>query len=246
MKNELDEQLRRFIDDELDGAEARRVLHAAADDPEARRLLRFEYQLRSHFRADEREEAVVPDGFTDRVMEQIAAETVPASDTRPWYQRAWQSAAQLVEPLMRPRGMVWRPAYGLALILLLIGGGFLGGRMTADGNGSAVETRAGDRLAAAPSDVRAVSEGRTMLTRFLYVDSEASSVAVAGDFTDWEPVPLEPRTVNGRVIWSGMVPVTSGEHRYMFIVDGEEWVTDPLAPVQRDDGFGNRNAILAL
>jgi hypothetical protein len=37
-----------------------------------------------------------------------------------------------------------------------------------------------------------------------------------------------------------------GEHRYMFIKNGEKWVTDPLAPVQQDDGFGNKNAVIYL
>jgi hypothetical protein len=32
----------------------------------------------------------------------------------------------------------------------------------------------------------------------------------------------------------------------MFVVDGSRWVTDPLAPVQRSDGFGNKNAVLQL
>jgi hypothetical protein len=37
-----------------------------------------------------------------------------------------------------------------------------------------------------------------------------------------------------------------GEHRYMFVKDGEEWVTDPMAPMQREDGFGNKNAVIYL
>lgn len=82
--------------------------------------------------------------------------------------------------------------------------------------------------------------------RFAYVSDEASSVAVAGDFTDWEPVALDAHTVDGKTVWSGLVPVAKGEHRYMFVLDGERWVNDPLAPVQRDDGFGHKNAVLTL
>jgi hypothetical protein len=30
----------------------------------------------------------------------------------------------------------------------------------------------------------------------------------------------------------------------MFIEDDTRWVTDPRAPLTRDDGFGGRNAVL--
>jgi hypothetical protein len=32
----------------------------------------------------------------------------------------------------------------------------------------------------------------------------------------------------------------------MFLVDGAEWMTDPEAQRYAEDGFGNRNAILAV
>jgi len=42
------------------------------------------------------------------------------------------------------------------------------------------------------------------------------------------------------------VPVLPGVHEYMFIVNGDTWVTDPRADRYVDDGFGNRNAVLAV
>jgi 1,4-alpha-glucan branching enzyme len=82
--------------------------------------------------------------------------------------------------------------------------------------------------------------------RFVYTSEAADSVAVAGDFSDWEPIPLSPRTVNGQTVWTGLVPVSRGEHEYQFVINGTRWVTDPLAPVTRDDGFGAENAVLKL
>ncbi len=35
-------------------------------------------------------------------------------------------------------------------------------------------------------------------------------------------------------------------YEYMFVENGQEWVTDPLATQTRDDGFGRRNAVLDL
>jgi hypothetical protein len=74
----------------------------------------------------------------------------------------------------------------------------------------------------------------------------ARSVSVAGDFNDWSTETGVLRDVDGNGVWSGMVAVTPGVHKYMFLIDGEEWVTDPVAEGYVDDGFGMRNALLAV
>ena len=73
----------------------------------------------------------------------------------------------------------------------------------------------------------------------------ARSVAVAGDFNGWDVSPglSDP---DGDGIWTGRVPVQPGVHQYMFVIDGSEWVTDPSAERWSDDGFGNRNAVVAV
>jgi 1,4-alpha-glucan branching enzyme len=88
--------------------------------------------------------------------------------------------------------------------------------------------------------------GETVWIRFRYTNSEADSVAVAGDFSQWDPVALSPREVDGKTVWTGLVPVSRGEHEYQFLINGERWVTDPLAPVKRSDGFGAKNAVLNI
>jgi hypothetical protein len=73
----------------------------------------------------------------------------------------------------------------------------------------------------------------------------ARSVAVGGDFDDWNGAsPLEDPDGDG--IWTGRVAVQPGVYTYMFLVDGSDWVTDPEANRYTDDGFGNRNAVLAV
>ena len=42
------------------------------------------------------------------------------------------------------------------------------------------------------------------------------------------------------------MPIQPGVHKYMFVIDGTEWVTDPDAERYAEDGFGNRNAVLAV
>ena len=32
----------------------------------------------------------------------------------------------------------------------------------------------------------------------------------------------------------------------MFVLDGQQWIGDPFAAEQNDDGFGSRNAVLEV
>ena len=73
----------------------------------------------------------------------------------------------------------------------------------------------------------------------------AASVAVAGDFDGWTGSnALED--LDGDGIWTARIPVQPGVHAYMFLVDESTWMTDPRAQRYTEDGFGNRNAILAV
>ena len=74
---------------------------------------------------------------------------------------------------------------------------------------------------------------------------QARSVSVGGDFDEWRgSYALEDPDGDGT--WTGRVPVRPGLHAYMFLVDGSKWVTDPEAGHYTDDGFGNRNAVVAV
>jgi len=44
--------------------------------------------------------------------------------------------------------------------------------------------------------------------------------------------------------WMLEAELPPGDHEYLFLVNGERLVPDPLAPLTRDDGFGNRNSIM--
>jgi len=73
---------------------------------------------------------------------------------------------------------------------------------------------------------------------------EARSVALAGDFNGWDPERHLLRDPDGDGVWTGLFPIPPGMHKYMFVVDGERWVTDPTAERYIDDGFGMRNALV--
>jgi hypothetical protein len=74
----------------------------------------------------------------------------------------------------------------------------------------------------------------------------ARSVHVVGSFNDWGPVsiPLEDRDHDG--VWQAVVVLPTGTHEYMFVVDGERWVVDPLAGRFVEDGFGRENSLLIV
>ena len=72
---------------------------------------------------------------------------------------------------------------------------------------------------------------------------DASSVHLAGDFTDWEPEYELHQSQPG--VWTVVVPLQAGVHDYAFVIDGEQWTPDPLATTV-DDGFGGQNSRLSL
>ena len=89
------------------------------------------------------------------------------------------------------------------------------------------------------------AEATTVYVQFLLEAPQARSVAIAGDFNDWQPeVHLEDPDGDG--VWTGRIPMRPGVHHYMFVIDGSEWQTDPRAERYTDDGFGNRNAVLVV
>lgn len=62
---------------------------------------------------------------------------------------------------------------------------------------------------------------------FVIAAPGARSVAVVGDFSAWQPIPLSDPDGDG--IWMASIPLPPGRYEYAFIVDGK-WVgQDPLA-----------------
>jgi len=91
----------------------------------------------------------------------------------------------------------------------------------------------------------AVQEDMVVYIQFALEAPGAQSVAVAGDFDGWEGSHLL-EDVDGDGVWTGRIPLQPGVHAYMFLVDGSDWITDPRAQRYQEDGFGNRNAVLAV
>ncbi len=64
-------------------------------------------------------------------------------------------------------------------------------------------------------------------TLFAVVAPQASSVAVVGEFSGWQPVPLAD--AGSRGVWTAVLPLPPGRYEYAFVVDGRWIGQDPLA-----------------
>ena len=84
----------------------------------------------------------------------------------------------------------------------------------------------------------------TQTTRFVIFVPEARQVELSGTFTDWQRLPMEPAGRTG--YWELNIPLSSGEHRYVFILDNQQHITDPTQPHKERDDFGGENSILKI
>jgi hypothetical protein len=77
-------------------------------------------------------------------------------------------------------------------------------------------------------------------------DNKTHTVAIAGDFNNWDPQTNILEDPEGDGIWTGTLKLEPGRYEYMFVMDGENWFPDPNALRYVKDGFGNKNAILDI
>lgn len=78
-------------------------------------------------------------------------------------------------------------------------------------------------------------------TEFVFNAPDATSVKVAGSFTDWDKAPLDLKKLKTG-IWKKSVSLEPGCYEYKFIVDGL-WRDDPACTDKADDKHGGQNCI---
>ncbi len=157
-----------------------------------------------------------PRNVRDAVMTRVRAATVS-----PW-RRAWQWARTPKTLRLSPLAGTLALAAALAILVLARSGNMAGSPELPEPAGAQRAT-----------------------TRFVLVAPQAGTVAITGDFVNWDPqgVPLRSR---GDGVWTADVPLEPGVHHYVFIVDGTKWQPDPNAAMQVDDGFGQRNSVIVV
>jgi hypothetical protein len=182
----------------------------------------------------ERDPATLPTGLREAYDRLVAATeflreppTVSVADrVMTEIRRPAGAAHRLAGWLARPRAVTlrlrpaWTLAFAVALAALLL-------------------------LPAGQSAAPGAEEG---IAQFVGHFPGARSVEVVGSFNDWRRGALPLRDDDNDGIWHGAVVLPAGQHEYMFVVDGERWVVDPLAGRYVDDGFGRgrQNALLIV
>lgn len=91
---------------------------------------------------------------------------------------------------------------------------------------------------------RAGTGDSAVVVEFRLDAPDARRVVVTGSFNHWDGgVALHDPEGDGR--WAVHIRLPPGVHQYLFLVDDVEWVADPRAE-QVDDGYGRRNALVAV
>jgi hypothetical protein len=208
--------IQRFIDQELSGEERIDLLARIGRDHALREQLIDLEQL--VVKLDRLPRPVVPAGFVARVMDRTAPEATTSVVRR------------ATEALWLPRVFRWNLAGAMmtACVALLVGAGVM----------SVIPGLPVD----APDPVTPPGPA-PVLVRLVVLQPGARTVGVAGDFNGWDPTrtPLEQLSSGA---WAVTIPLVPGRYEYMFVVDGKEWIADPFALEQSDDGFGSSNAVL--
>ena len=166
---------------------------------------------------------LAPD-FDTRVMEHVRAASHEDRGRSTW---RWMTRARTVT--VTPLGALALAA-GLAGVIALAA------------RRDDVGVRTGSDLA--PVALTAAT-GAAQPMNFIFVARSASSVAIVGDFNDWQEnaSPLHP-VRDG--VWAITIPLAPGRYHYTFVVDGTRWEADPLAPRTIEDDFGRPNSVITV
>jgi hypothetical protein len=97
----------------------------------------------------------------------------------------------------------------------------------------------------APAQTASLEAGQAtkVYVRLVLLQPGAHSVSVAGDFNGWNPSQTTMDRSDGGV-WTTTIQLKPGRYQYMFVIDGKQWIADPLAKEDAGDGFGSNNAVL--
>jgi hypothetical protein len=79
---------------------------------------------------------------------------------------------------------------------------------------------------------------------FTYIAPGARSVAVVGNFNDWDAT-KNALALCSDSVWTGNIRLAPGRYEYQLVVDGK-WIADPNAQHSARDEFGGTNSVLIV
>lgn len=81
---------------------------------------------------------------------------------------------------------------------------------------------------------------------FHYVDRDARSVHLVGDFNNWTPRADPMVDSDGDGEWTLFYSLLPGTYEYKFVVDNKRWIPDPKNPNRNPDGFDGWNSVVHI
>ena len=221
--NEQELQIQRFLDDDLTPEERVAFLHTVDVDPTLRRRwLNVEMVVAEAARLPKLTPSL-------KFFTELKAKVSPPAPS--WWERVWAA-------MTTPRTLEWNLAGAAAAACVAI---VAVGALLSLIPKQVIEVP----VASVPAQAIAVGPKQepTVFVRLVLLQPGARSVSVAGDFNGWNPAqtPLER---SGDGMWTATIPLKPGRYQYMFVIDGKQWIADPLATEEATDGFGSQNAVL--
>lgn len=80
--------------------------------------------------------------------------------------------------------------------------------------------------------------------RFVLYLPQVRQARIVGSFTEWNPLPM--RKIGNSGYWAVTVKVPPGEHRYSYVIDGENRMADPSVATREQDDFGGENSVIVV
>ena len=78
--------------------------------------------------------------------------------------------------------------------------------------------------------------------RFVIYKPDADNMEITGTFTGWEVLPMNRLGSSG--YWDITMNLSAGEHRFTYVLDKRERISDPTIQTKEHDDFGGENSIL--
>jgi hypothetical protein len=80
--------------------------------------------------------------------------------------------------------------------------------------------------------------------RFVIYQPGVEQVEITGSFTDWRTLPMNRAGASD--YWEITIDVPVGEHRFSYILEGDQRLADPTILIREKDDFGGENSILEV
>jgi hypothetical protein len=80
--------------------------------------------------------------------------------------------------------------------------------------------------------------------RFVIYRPDVTQVELAGSFNEWRRIPMEQTGKSG--YWEVKLTLPPGEHRFSYILEGDEKIADPTVTTREHDDFGGENSVLLV